>query len=424
MTRLRFVSRARRATWFARCLGGGAASLLLLCGVAAARQASDRPPATEGNPFRGRQLFQEKHCSSCHSIWGQGGTAGTEMSVAVAGKPFYELVGDFWNHTPQMIDQGTRLGRAWPTLDPAEMADVLSYLYYLRLFDEPGNVERGREAFARFQCGDCHALSGRGGQIAVPLDRFGSYPSPTPLAQAMWNAGPLMQPTQLQHGNPIPHFSGHDMADLQAYIRAEGRPPNRVIVLQPLPSPARGAAVYRNKRCGACHDGAQRIGPDLARSTLSKTVAEITGLLWNHSYAMGARMAAQGVAFPQFENSEMSDLIAHLYFLSYVGKEGDPKQGAAIFSRKGCTGCHGKSSSGAPDLRTSLQRVDRAGLASAMWNHAPQMHRTMAERAAFWPKFEPGEMRHLAAYLETLALKPGAKLGTKPGPKPPARPAK
>jgi hypothetical protein len=38
-----------------------------------------------------------------------------------------------------------------------------------------------------------------------------------------------------------------------------------------------------------------------------------------------------------------------------------------------------------------------------MWNHAPAMHKTMAERTSFWPKFEPGEMKNLAAYLEALA---------------------
>ena len=77
-------------------------------------------------------------------------------------------------------------------------------------------------------------------------------------------------------------------------------------------------------------------------------------------------------------------------------------------------GCHGEGASGAPDLTTSLKRIDRAGLASAMWNHAPQMHRTMAQSGAFWPKFEPGEMVHLAAYLRTLARqggKPAAPAG-------------
>lgn len=402
MTRFRRVSGATRSSRIVRWIGGLAASLLLLCGAAAGMQEGDRP-AAEGNPFRGRQLFEEKDCSRCHSVWGHGGTLGPEMSVAVAGKPFYELVGDFWNHTPQMIDQGTKLGRPWPTLDPAEMADILSYLYYLRLFDAPGAAGRGREAYARLQCANCHSLGGRGGQVGLPLDRFGSYPSPTPLAQAMWNAGPRMQQVQVQHGSPIPQFSGHDMADLQAFIRTEGQRPGREVSLQPLPSPVRGAAVYRSKGCGACHDGAGRRAPDLARSTLSKTVSEITGLLWNHSYAMGAQMAARGVAFPRFANTEMSDLIAHLYFLGYVGNEGDEKRGAAVFARKGCAECHGKGAVGAQNLTASLQGFDRAALASAMWNHAPQMHRTMAQRGAFWPKFEPGEMANLAAYLRTLS---------------------
>jgi mono/diheme cytochrome c family protein len=385
-------------------MGGLSACVLLVCGAASARQAA-APAAAEGNPFRGRQLFAEKSCADCHSVWGHGGTLGPEMSVAVAGKPFYELVGDFWNHTPQMIQQGARLGRAWPTLDAAEMADMLSYLYYLRLFDEPGSAARGREAYTRLQCAACHLLAGRGGQGAAPLDRFGAYPAPTPLAQAMWNAGPRMQQTQMQRGSPIPLFGAHDMADLQAYIRAEGARPTRDVVLQPLPSPARGAAVYRNKGCGTCHDGGRRVGPDLARSALSKTVSEITGLLWNHSYAMGALMAAQGVAFPRFSHTEMSDLIAHLYFKGYVGDAGDAATGKALFAKKGCATCHGETASGPRDLSSSLQTPDRAGLASAMWNHAPQMHRTMTQGGVFWPKFEPGEMGHLAAYLRTLSPK-------------------
>lgn len=53
--------------------------------------------------------------------------------------------------------------------------------------------------------------------------------------------------------------------------------------------------------------------------------------------------------------------------------------------------------------RTVEMRLVKVELASAMWNQAPQMHRTMAERTSFWPKFEPGEMRNLAAYLWTLA---------------------
>jgi cytochrome c2 len=387
-----------------------AAAALVLFAAAGGAWAAD-PPAAEGDPSRGREVFKQKGCSRCHSVWGHGGTLGPEITVAVAGKTWDELVGDFWNHTPRMIDEGNERGYPWPTLERAEMADLLSYLYYLRLFDEPGNPARGADTYARLQCAGCHTLGGRGGRLGRPLDRFGVYPSPAPLAQAMWNAGPLMQREQLRLTGPIPQFTGHEMADLQAYIRAEGRRPGREVKLQPLPNPVRGAAVYRSKSCGACHGQASGRAPDITRSALSKTASEIAGLLWNHSYAMGTEMAARGVPFPRFEGNELSDLIAYLYFRGYLGDAGGAKEGHAVFTAKGCAGCHSGAVEGAPDLAKVLHQTDRAGLASAMWNHAPQMHRLMAEKAPFWPKFEPGEMRNLVAYLRSL---PGPS-GSGPG---------
>jgi cytochrome c len=377
-----------------------AALTLLLAWLAAGIPAAAQP--VEGNSFRGRELFHQKGCSNCHSVWGHGGSLGPEITVAVAGKTWDDLVGDFWNHTPRMIDEVNRQGYPWPTLEPQEMADVLSYLYYLRLFDQPGDPVGGASTYARLQCANCHSLAGQGQGAGGPLDRFGTFPSPTPLAQAMWNAGPRMQQEQVRVGNPIPQFTGHEMADLQAYIRAEGRRSGREVVLQPLPNPALGAKVYQAKRCGACHDRGQGRGPDITRSALSKTASEITGLLWNHSYAMGAAMAAGGVPFPRFTGSELSDLIAYLYFRGYIGEDGNPTRGSSVFAEKGCAACHREGVTDVPDIRTLLQRTARADLAAAMWNHAPQMHLLMAEKGLFWPKFESGEMRDLVAYLRSL----------------------
>lgn len=375
----------------------------LVSGIGAATESTP-----EGNPFQGRQLFQQKGCSGCHAVWGHGGSVGPDITVAVAGKTWDELVGDFWNHTPRMIDEVNQRGYPWPTLDSGEMADLLNYLYYVRLFDEPGDPVRGADTYARLQCVGCHSLAGQGAKIGAPLDRFGAYPSPAPLAQAMWNAGPRMQQEQVRGGRRIPQFTGHEMADIQAYVRAEGRRSGREVELQPLPNPVRGADVYRSKKCGVCHDQRGGRAPDITRAALSKTVSEVTGLLWNHSYAMGAEMAARGVPFPQFTGSELSDLIAHLYFRGYVGENGDPKRGATVFVDKGCAACHKSGVGGARDLSTLLlEQTGRADLASAMWNHAPQMHRLMAEKGPFWPKFEPGEMRDLVAYLRNLAHPPG-----------------
>ena len=195
------------------------AALAVTLGLAGGNRGSDGA-AVEGDPFRGRETFGDKGCSRCHSVWGHGGELGPEITVVVKGKTWYELVGDFWNHTPRMIDAIGQQGYSWPLLNRDEMADLLSYLYYLRLFDDPGDAGMGSIAYSQFQCVACHTLGGSGGDGGGPLDAFSAFPSPIVLAQAMWNAGPEMQRVQLTR-MAIPVFSGSEMADIQA-IEDEG----------------------------------------------------------------------------------------------------------------------------------------------------------------------------------------------------------
>jgi cytochrome c551/c552 len=383
---------------------------LTVAGVLASADA-----AAQGNPFRGRETFEKKGCVRCHSVWGQGGTLGPDISAAVAARTWDELVGDFWNHTPQVIDELGRRGYGWPTLDAQEMDDTLGYFYYLKVFDAPGDPARGAAAFRQLECGACHSLGGGGGTTGGPLDHLGQYTSPTVLATAMWNAGPRMQQEQLRRNGVILRFAGREMADLQAYIRSAGRRREREVALQALPSPERGAVVYRSKQCGVCHDRPGTGAPDISRAALSRTVAETTGLLWNHSYAMSAMMSARGVPFPRFAGGELADLIAQLYFRGYVGRDGDAGVGAEVFKAKGCAECHAPGKAGAPDLSAGIKRADRAGLASAMWNHTSRLRAAAGDQDRVWPKFEPGEMRNLTAYLQKLAGSRGTSLAPEGG---------
>jgi cytochrome c2 len=379
----------------------------LLIGAASALAAQEA--ALGGSPFRGRQLLSEKLCTRCHSVWSHGGQLAPDMSTAVAEKSWLDLVGDFWNHTPRMIDAMEQRGHAWPTLDQGEMADLLSYLYYLRLFDEPGDTARGAIAYSQHECSDCHSLGGAGGGRGGPLDAFSAYPSSVMLAQAMWNAGPEMQREQLARGRSIPTFLSSEMSDLQAHIRATGLREDVRVELLPLPDPTRGAGVFRAKRCTACHraDGTGP-GPRLASAARGRTVSEIAGVLWNHSYAMYDQMSAAGIPFPRFRGSELADLISHLYSLSFAGRRGNADQGATVFAEKGCVECHRGPSAVAADLTGSTAVADPTALSAAMWNHAPEMHSLMEERAVAWPRFEAGEMENLAAYLRTIAQPGGA----------------
>jgi len=379
-------------------------SLAFLFGALAVTSAQEGVTKLEGNPFRGRMLFVDKLCYRCHSVWGQGGSLGPEMARVVAGKPLGQLTGEFWNHTPRMISAMLDAGDRWPTLYRAEMADLLSYLYYLRLFDEPGSVIRGAAVFARLRCESCHSLGREGGTDGRPLDRFSRYTSPLPLAQAMWNAGPAMREAQARGGLPMPEFAGVEMSDIQAYIHERGsRTPEQRVELLPLPDPVAGGQVFVAKRCVVCHSTHRGGAPDLGRVSLRMTVSEISGILWNHSYAMQDQMIDAGIAFPVFQRNELADLISYLHLVGYRGAVGSPERGAKLFRQKGCGACHEDQRVESPKLAESEASIDAIFLGAAMWNHAPQMYRVMAEQDVPWPKFEEGDVEDLAAYLQRLA---------------------
>ncbi|MBI2537571.1 MAG: cytochrome c [Gemmatimonadetes bacterium] len=230
------------------------------------------------------------------------------------------------------------------------------------------------------------------------------------LAEGMWNHGPAMQASQTAGGVPIPTFVGREMADIQAYIRRVSTLRDRKVVFLQAPAAANGARLFSSKGCDRCHGPAGRgteFGPDLRMATSRLRVSEIAGVLWNHSFQMSAAMRARGFAFPQFQGAEMADVIAFLYYLRFYETGGDARAGRRVFESKGCVICHGPESGAAvgPDLAQSQVTKTPLGLATAMWNHAPEMFDVTQSQRVEWPRFEGDEMRDLAAYLAALALR-------------------
>jgi len=363
-----------------------------------------------GEPAAGRRLFLERGCVACHSIWGNGGTLGPDFAIIGAGRSMQQLAGMFWNHTPRMIETVRRRGVQWPTFTEAELADVISYVYYVKLFDEPGNPALGERWFREKRCAECHAVGGTGGRIGPALDRYANYIAPIMLAQGMWNHGPAMQATQSARGVAIPTFVGREMADIQAHIRRRSTLRDRKVVFLRPPNPGNGQRLFDAKGCVRCHGADGRgtdYGPDLRTATLRLRVSEIAGVLWNHSFQMSATMRARGFAFPRFQGTEMADVIAFLYYLRFNETGGDVRAGEGVFEQKGCARCHardGQPSIG-PDLSGSQATRTRLGLAMTMWNHAPAMYDRVQVERIEWPRFEADEMRDLAAYLRSLGTR-------------------
>lgn len=366
-------------------------------------------PPFPGDPAAGRAIFVQRGCVRCHAIWGNGGTLGPDFALVGAGRSLQQLAGMFWNHTPQMIRTVRERGFQWSTFTEAELADIISYIYYVKLFDEPGDPDLGYRWFREKRCAQCHLVGGVGGRGGPALDSYARYVAPIALAQGMWNHGSQMQAQRSEQGVAMPTFLGREMADIQAYIRRNSTLRDREVVFLRPPNPNTGRRLFTTKGCTRCHGSSgtgTAFGPDLRSATQRLRVSEIAGELWNHSFQMAQAMRARGIAFPRFQGAEMADVIAFLYYLRFYDTGGDLRVGELLYTQKGCASCHARDGevSIGPDLSESEAALTALGLATAMWDHAPAMYDLAQLQHAEWPLFEGDEMRDLSVYLRHLVV--------------------
>jgi mono/diheme cytochrome c family protein len=376
-----------------------AAALSVAFGSAAPAEDGELP----SNPFVGRQLFISKGCNQCHAIWGEGGSLGPDLGQVGVFHSVMELAGVLWNHSPQMIEKMRERHIARPGISPEEMGNLAAFLYFLNYFDPPGDAREGERLFSADGCVRCHRLGGQGGGVGPPLDGLAAFSSPLALAGAMWRHGPQMAERMKALDVARPKFTDREITHLFAYVR-QAAPSTGRRYLAP-GNPAAGRSVFEQKRCGTCHavrGHGPKIGPDLGEIPLHEGLSEIVGRMWNHGPEMWKEMRSHGVEMPEFTDQELSDLIAYLHFVQYFDPPGNPSEGRVLFAAKGCITCHSAAGEGgtiAPDLSQSQAVSSPIEWASRMWNHAPAMEQLLKERELPWPRFAPGEMRDLVAYL-------------------------
>lgn len=169
-----------------------------------------------GSPGSGRRLFIDKGCAACHSADGRAGTGGPDLLGTSAYKSVTEIAGAMWNHGPDIWAEMERAGATRPTFVGTEMADIVSYLYFLRYSDKPGDPVAGKRLFVDKGCAQCHSP-------AHTLGASAALTSPIELMAAMWNHGPTMEKLIVEKGLNWPIFQGDEMRDLIEYVRSSGR---------------------------------------------------------------------------------------------------------------------------------------------------------------------------------------------------------
>ncbi len=189
---------------------------------AAFGQEQEKVYAIWGNPNEGRKVYAEKGCGNCHAINGVGPKIGPDL-----GKPpekpqtITQIAGVMWNHAPEMRKVAQEKRVQWKEFKDAEMRDLISYLYFLRMLDQPGNVRRGALLFDQKRCSTCHALAGQGSKIASDLSQWRQLRSPILWAEIMWKHAAQMEKKMRELGLKWPKFKGNEMVDLIAFIQSQ-----------------------------------------------------------------------------------------------------------------------------------------------------------------------------------------------------------
>jgi cytochrome c2 len=347
-----------------------------------------------GDFKEGWKVFSTKRCSQCHSIWGEGGKGGPDLGILPEHYVSQaQLAALMWNHGPEMW--GRMLAKKIPFLkiDKKEMADLFAFLYFIRYMDEPGDARKGKVLVESKGCVKCHQAQG-------DLSRWGMYTNPIIWAQMMWNHAPQMEQEMRKKGISWVEFKENEMVDFIAYVRSVS-PKAEKVYLAPA-DPMSGEKLFSGKGCIQCHGPGGNL--DLAkRRDFPRTMAQLAGLMWNHSREMWKGMEEKGMKRRDLSPQEMGDLIAYLFSARYFDEPGDLERGKTVFAKKQCTLCHSKGAK-MVSLAGTKGKISPIFMAQAMWNHGPEMLEQMRKAKMSWQEISGKEMVDLMEFLNRGTL--------------------
>jgi mono/diheme cytochrome c family protein len=272
-----------------------------------------------------------------------------------------------------------------------------------------GDPHAGFQLFQKKDCAHCHSVNGVGGRLAPDLG-FAEPPLPSvnELVCAMWNHAPRMWSYMQAEKRAYPTLDREEMADLFAFLYTAR------YVDEPGDG-ERGHQLFKTKGCVACHalhGVGGKAGPDLSLVTGQYTPIAWTQAMWNHAPTMEAGMHQLGLPWPKFVGKEMNDLLAYIREnwggprREFEVLPADPDRGWKLFQSKSCIVCHSVKGEGGrlgPDLGPNRPLpASIVQFASLMWNHSPDMWRTMKAQGILRPGFEGQQMADLIAFLYSV----------------------
>ena len=175
-----------------------------------------------GNPLKGREMFEEKNCLRCHAVRGDGGKVGPDLAEQGLKGSLSFIVSNMWNHGSNMWGKMARKGIPFPTFEPEEMSDLVSYLYFIQYGEAPGSAEAGEQVFRSKKCAECHIPKLPGEETIGPDLAEKELDSPFRVIAEMWNHAPAIEAKMKERKIRWPNLERGDMRHLITYLQSLG----------------------------------------------------------------------------------------------------------------------------------------------------------------------------------------------------------
>ncbi|HEY6843361.1 MAG TPA: c-type cytochrome, partial [Thermoanaerobaculia bacterium] len=333
-----------------------------------------------GDAAKGKTLFAESRCISCHTVDGKGNGSAPELGKIGSRATRGWLIA--FLHDPHAFYPQTRMPQY--AFSDADVRDIVAYFEdELRDFDAPPNVlapirvnqtlaERGEKVFKSAGCFSCHTasakeaerfgpdLDGIGDRRATSLD-FGKR-TDLPRTLEAWLAAKIGDPRSFANGLKMPQFAftpEQRRAIVTALLAMPAKPvpeAYRDAAVQQaslVPGGAIGTLVSRY-RCLSCHEIGSR-GGDISTAPLtfegSKVnrdwIAKYLTVPYSIRPILPERMPV--LRMPPADAEKLADAISTWYvdanivddpFAGHPASDADAAEGARLYTTLGCRSCH------------------------------------------------------------------------------------